>query len=393
MNTLVGVLGSPARAEVDARGRVRPLGSRGAFDWWIGADDRWRRFAVEAAVRQSRPGPAPVLETALRVPGGDAVQRVWGVGTAGGQIVVEFENRSPAPFVVAAVVDTTDGPGPRRIELDGHVVRIDREPALVVPGPVRRWAAGPQSAGDLFATVEANGARSDAFVPIAVRRGEAVRAALLFAVPHRSRLRFAVPFHDADVVPAALPDAEESARGWSAQLDRGMRVAVPDEGLQRAVDAARAEILLRDARDPYVVRALEDWGFDAEAAAGFLRLSLRDRRTAARRDPAPDDPWRAAFAAALDDPLGLLAAVRAAVVHDGDDGGVTLLPTWPDEWRGQSLEVHDAPTRSGPVSYAIRWHGEHAALIWDVTVPRALRAPGLAPTWHTDAAVGEALLV
>ena len=50
---------------------------------WIGADDRWRIPANEVAVRQHRIADAPVVETAMRVPSGDALHRVYGVAGDG----------------------------------------------------------------------------------------------------------------------------------------------------------------------------------------------------------------------------------------------------------------------------------------------------------------------
>ena len=102
--TLVGALGARGRATVDARGRVDVVGEAWSLDWWIGADDRWRIPAREPAVRQRALDGAPVLETAMRVPGGDAVQRVYGIGGPGGIVVVEIENASPAAFVAAFTI-------------------------------------------------------------------------------------------------------------------------------------------------------------------------------------------------------------------------------------------------------------------------------------------------
>jgi hypothetical protein len=66
-------------------------------------------------------------------------------------------------------------------------------------------------------------------------------------------------------------------------------------------------------------------------------------------------------------------------------------------WLGQGLEVHDAPTRHGRVSFAVRWHGDRPALLWHLephpSVDGArLTAPGLDPTWSTTELRGEALL-
>jgi hypothetical protein len=66
---------------------------------------------------------------------------------------------------------------------------------------------------------------------------------------------------------------------------------------------------------------------------------------------------------------------------------------------GQNLEVHDAPTHHGLLSFAVRWHGDRPALLWDLRphagrAPSAVRltAPGLDPSWSTTEAKGEALL-
>ncbi len=57
--------------------------------------------AQEPTVRQERIEGTPVVETRIRVPDGDAVQRVWAVSDVGGTVIVEFENESPMPFAIA----------------------------------------------------------------------------------------------------------------------------------------------------------------------------------------------------------------------------------------------------------------------------------------------------
>ena len=75
-----------------------------------------------------------------------------------------------------------------------------------------------------------------------------------------------------------------------------------------------------------------------------------------------------------------------------------MLPGWRQTWRGLSLEVHGLPVGRGRLSYALRWHGERPALLWEVVtpegddVPVTLRAPALDPTWAAEGARGEALL-
>jgi hypothetical protein len=77
---------------------------------------------------------------------------------------------------------------------------------------------------------------------------------------------------------------------------------------------------------------------------------------------------------------------------------VALLTVLPEEWRGRDLEVTDAPTWYGRLSYAVRWQGERPRLSWelvphaDVHGPVRLVAPGLDPGWMTVDAAGEATL-
>ena len=85
---------------VDGVGTVRPERAGWELGWWIGADDRWHLPEEEVAVRQSLVDGMPVVSTSMRVPGGDAVQHVYG-GTLD-VAVVEIVNDSPAPFVAAA---------------------------------------------------------------------------------------------------------------------------------------------------------------------------------------------------------------------------------------------------------------------------------------------------
>jgi hypothetical protein len=167
-----------------------------------------------------------------------------------------------------------------------------------------------------------------------------------------------------------------------------MRVELPDEQVQRAVDTARVDVLLagRDAA------ALEDWGFDDEATAAWASLSFRGRWLARRRRGRPAS-W-AAVQAELDRPgAGLLVELRNLLVHEAGET-TSLLGELPPAWRGGSLEVHDAPTRAaGCISYAVRWHGERPALLWECERPGVrLRAPGLDPAWSTTEPRGEALL-
>jgi hypothetical protein len=49
----------------------------------------------------------------------------------------------------------------------------------------------------------------------------------------------------------------------------------------------------------------------------------------------------------------------------------------------------------GRLSYSVRWHGEHPALLWEISEPApgvTLTAPALDPAWSTTELAGETLL-
>lgn len=368
--TELGVLGSPRRATVDGRGAVAlPGGVRCA--WLVGADDRWHDPAVEAAVRQHRLAPAPALETAVRVPSGDARARVYAVGGPGDLVVLEVENDSPVPFVLGLVL--TGRRARYDVVADG-IVRADARPLIVAPRPPARWATD-------VAVATTGGAADGPLSGV-----EASDLVLLWPVSHRTVLRVAFalgPDVPDDVLLARLPSADDVVAGWRAQLARGMRATLPDDRVQADLDSARADVLLAASSvarpDAALLVALEDWGFDAEAAAAWSRAGWRARRSARARN--------------VDG--GVLTDARDRLVRDRSVGEVDVAPGLPDEWRGASLDVRDAPTRSGVVSYSIRWHGEHPALLWEVRDARGpvvLRAPALEPDWSTSELAGEALV-
>ncbi len=388
--TAVGVLGGTRNATVDRKGALAPRALGWELEWWIGADDRWHVPAREAAVRQHLVDGMPVVETAMRVPGGDAVHRVYGApaGDVGQVAVVEVENASPAPFVAALVVR-----GASALDLDGATVYADGRSVLRTTRSPSRWAASVDGSTEDRVT---SGAATDAPFGHRQDRGARLVAAFLYPVAHRTTLRAAAalgPRGMGAVAPADLPAAEAVARGWHVQLDRGLRLEVPDEPLQRAIATARAATVLAGQAwrvEPAVVATLEDWGLDAEAAVAWSRLPGRARRRLRRRTPARGR-WADALAVAGVADARLLAAVRSVIAREEGDT-VALLVDWPADWVGAPIDVRDAPTRSGVVSCSVRWHGSRPALLWDGPVDLTYTAPGLDRSWSSREPRGEALL-
>jgi len=380
--TLVGALGRTARASVDARGALQILGTRWSLDWWIGADDRWRIPAEEVALRQELVEEMPVVRTSLRVPHGDAIQRVFGAGD--GSIVLEVENDSPAPFALALVVSAA-----HVVSVEGETVVVDGAPAFTTERPSLRWATAVGSS--VRDVVVAGDARDGPFAATRDRRGR-VEAAFLHPVAHRATLRvvLAPTAHgERDVV-----DHADVVRGWQRQLARGMRVELPDPALDAAITRTRAQMMLAAgiASDADILAVLEDWGLDEEARLAWERASIRHRRRARRRAlvrarETGREPWPSLPASDAD----LLVRVRDLLVREDGDT-VDVVRVLPESWRGANLEVRDAPLRRGALSYALRWHGPKPALLWDAPEGLTLRAPGLDGAWSTTEPSGEALL-
>ena len=501
--TLVGNLDSPHRVSVDERGLVTLEGETWSLDWWIGAEDRWHVPAREVSVRQTLLGASPVVETRVRVPSGDAVQRVFAARDANGAeaLVVEVENDTKVPFAVALAVlpRLADGRGRTHdIAIEGSVVTVDGRRVLEAGKAPGRTATATGVDGDVAAVVFAGDA-ADVPAAVASCSDGLAQAALVFPLAHTAVLRVVLPLPPGrDVDASLLPDVAQVVSGWQAHTRRGARVVLPDRRLQDAVDSSLRHALLRH-DDVAVIAALARFGFAAEAGMALLAdplsaaaadapgaalhalgrmwrersdvdlakaaapvvaeliaslgrsRSSRDLRLGAAAAPTAaellaaaghrrgaKDARRAGSAmadraaalpvagpadatAARDRLAEQLATASATWTWDGHDlsanaalllevadllvaetGGLgervlELARVVPEAWLGQGWEVHDLPTAYGLVSYAVRWHGDRPALLWDLVVepgepPTRLTVPGLDPTWSSTDAKGEALL-
>ncbi len=387
--TMVGVTGTPCRSVVAPWGDVTLLGAAGStLSWHVAAEDRWHVPAEEPAVRQQRIEGTAVVETRLRIPDGDAVQRVWSVPDLGGLTVIEIENESPLPFAVA---------------FSGVRVLTERPPADV---PIKGL--------------------------------ELPAGSIVLPVGHRSSIRVAVPHDPARIGVWALPTlAPMSAvvNGWLTVVHRASRVVLPDAGLADALTSARCDLLLQgpvDADDPIgflldvaeLVR-LGD-GVDAWLPEIIEPVAAIGRSRDPEVDGALEACERLALAAGDDRAVGDIAKLRARRVRDRRvaadaagrpasfsdirrgasvgrfvtqierriaDGGRLLTSGIPHRWLGANFEVHRIPTGTrSSVAFAVRWHGERPAVLWEQHgEPQRLTAPGIDPDWSTVEPAGEAL--
>ncbi len=386
--TLIGVTGSPCRAWVSPSGDVMPWrDSDDEVHWFVAAEDRWHVPASEPAVRQRRIEGTPVVETRLRVPEGDAVQRVWSVPDLGGLTVIEVENASALPFAVA---------------FSGARLLTERPPA-----------------------------------DVPIRGIDLPEGSIVLPVAHRTSIRVAIPHDPARFTTWSLPTlapAMAIVRGWETIVHRASRLVLPDTGLGEAVTAARSDLLLAgpvaahtdavgflldvaelgrlgddaDAWMPEIVepiasiarsddpevelalRACERLAVTAgdDRAAGDI-ARIRERRRRRGSWTAPAAPSSFSDLRRGESVGRFVAQVEQRITDEG-----RLLPLGiPRRWLGSNFEVHGVPT--GPrstVGFAVRWHGERPAVLWEQHGPtQLLTAPAVDADWSSDAASGETL--
>ncbi|HEX9683966.1 MAG TPA: hypothetical protein VGA13_12850 [Acidimicrobiales bacterium] len=310
--TGLGNVSSPWSAVVDPRGLVTPWYDGWSLDWWIGAEDRWHFPSREPAVRQRLVESTPVVETAMRIPGGDAVHRCYVIQRGDQElVVVEISNRSAVPVALAVAVRPYNPEGlavVERIQQHGATIMVDGRPALSLPSVPRHATGSTFHDGDSARVVERGEAGTTLHSDLRCDAGLA-QAAFLFPLPHHTTLRFAMPLRpdrrtrrrhaiarrlsSADTS-RDLVSSDEVVKGWLAQTDRGMRVVLPAGRLAETVEANRCFMLLyhdgdevtpgpltyhrfwfRDAA--YLLGAMDRWGFHAETAQVLATWPDRQR--------------------------------------------------------------------------------------------------------------------
>lgn len=429
--TAVGTFASGCKGLVDPRGLLTPRHHGWSIDWWVLSEERWHFPSRESAVRQQLLDETPVVETSMRIPGGDAVQRVFAAAAPEPVAVIEISNRTPTPIAVALSVRPYNPEGlaaVRRIALRDCAVTVDGVTALRLPRRPSGVAASTLRDGDVASRVVAEDT-AGGFPPNLHCGAGLATAAFVFPLAHSATLRFAVPLDVEKCTMRSLPTSEEVARGWKAHTSKsGVRLVLPPGRLASAVEANRNYLLLfqegAGARPRRLLRRkrvdVRRKRIDGDAVNTQLTLELAEReldtgdprcleRLAWMLDAATQTytwpEW-------IDARLGggcrgvghhwptaaqFLNLVGHLLVREAAPRELALCSIVPEQWRGRNIEVHDAPTGFGMLSFAVRWHGDRPALLWDLKVADhsgevRLKAPGLDVSWWSDEPRGEALL-
>ncbi len=421
--TLIGILGHSWRAHVDSGGNIVPLDGSAPWRWFIAAEDRWHVPGAEVATRQIVVEGTPVVETRVRVPQGDVIQRVWVAPSRerAPAVVIEFENDSARAVAIAVSQGEVVAPRAARV--------LERSPDDGLPLPSQE-------------------------------------AFLSLPLGHRTRVRIALPCDRAilqkssetveyDDYLGRLNDWPDVVRGWIAMCERASRFVLPDVvGAVPIIDRVTAE-RCQLALDPPVefsdaesaTRSLISWrdlvrmGLDAPALESVVSaVELVARNIKRSRAVTADAALALAAAAyllprsegqdsrsAFDDsvtmqrdlqrvieramgrrerslaqmlsscsgsPSRMVDQLESGLVQWTDDQEVTLCPGGIPEYRlGANIEAHGLALGSWhEISFAIRWHGARPAVIWEVVGPPGLRLrSGVDPAWSTTSPSGEGL--
>jgi len=405
----IGILGQAWRATVTPAGDVYPWDNLEAVRWYVAADDRWHIPADEVAVRQRSIDGAPVLETRVRIPGGDVIQRVWvATGRLGSSaLMMEFENDSP--MAIAIAIDRQDllvsRPAAVRSaggEWPAPGLDIPREPTVIPVGHrtiVRAALVISGSAADLNI--------GDFADYLAVVRGWvslSERASRFTIADLRDSQRvdemIVVERSEIALNPASFSDAPDAAVRWLLEGRELKRMELKETDL---IDLSGAvETISRAAKRGRIAQADALTGFKAAAyllGTAQERALVDLRKVVAKIVGSKKTSLMAMLHTGSPDVDGsdvnlIVNEIENEFAVMSDDGVITLLPGgMKPERLGVQFEVHGiAVGLNHRVSFAVRWHGPNAAVIWEVVGPDDVELrSGVDATWSSKNASGEAL--
>ncbi len=371
----IGTLGSRPIAWVEPSGSILDADGRTTLRWWVLAEDRLHVTEQETAVRQRLVEHGPVVETAVRVPGGDVVATIFGAVAAGGTgdpiVGLEIRNATAVPVAIAVVVGpvVVDQVGEHGlVGADGRAVTWSRRPSDQFIGA---------SAEEL-----ADRLRAEAVATTGPVQGSG-HVLTLLPLPHSQTLRVGWGrAHQLD----ALPAPEQVVAGWQNQMERGAALVPVDEAARVVWERDRRRVLLDDSPFTSVGLAARvgatlrlGW-FDEASAATELLLERRGRGGRFVGDDV------VATIAALDALSGWSRAGAPPESYDDLAVAVAAAATWlGSPRRVRRLDAGQgrrACLAVGRAASFLEWtgHGDAAVALRD-------RAPSI-PTLDEDAAEG-----
>ncbi len=242
--TLTGNLESTHRVAVDPRGLISVKPGAWSLDWWLRVDEAWLFPAQHGSVRQRLVDGAPVVETIIRVAGGDVIHRVYGARLNAEYLVVEVENQASRPVALALAIrpyDLLGGGRVEQIELNDRTLSVDGSVAFLCgrsPGRLITGAGGIDPAASLDDAIP-----RDFSVNCEIGMAS---AAIIAPLVHGTTFRGAIPLEnttDHDVI-SRLPSSQQVAAGWGNHAVNACRFVLPPGRINDLFDASRQSILL-----------------------------------------------------------------------------------------------------------------------------------------------------
>ncbi len=419
----IGIRGAGALAEVDQAGLIH-FGNSKALRWVIAGDDRWYDPTADASVRQTTRDGFPIVVTKMRVPTGDVTTLAYGVADHGGVVVFEVRNESTLPFAVVLsdpAWRTVRNPVPMHDEItQAKMLAHVGLPADAVIHPIGHQASlrFVYGAAGLLSREQIESLPS--VDQVASGWDKALGGATRYNLPDHgivkeaNSIRVALLMGDAELNDTAdrVVATTESIRLGEKLNDVELNDYVA--AIEELLKAKRGGGLLRPLLRRSKTTEVAPWFVDAVlsgatfalhkmgqyTAASDVRLAHAELSTNTRftEIPTPGDFYALS-------PMKRLLRIdcefaRTRVQHS--QSGVDIVPLLtaarlgnPSEtWLGVNFEVHGLIAGSGTVGYAVRWHAERAAVLWEASDTSVLPVTSMAndPAWSGNELSGEALL-
>ena len=422
----LGIRGRGVAAEVDLHGCVR-MGDGSRLRWAIAGDDRWYDPEKESSVRQTTREGFPIVVTKVRVPTGDATVIAYAAAVGGdGMAVLEVRNESTLPFAVVLSDPswrTVRTPVPMHdAATQNAMLNHVGLPAESVIHPIGHQAS-------LRFVYDAK-ARFDAEAIEALPGVEQIASGWERALASATRLN--VPDHglvkDMNSIRCALmlgaidlDDQVDQVIATSELIRMGEKSAANFDDVELNDYLGAIEDVLRAPRRGLIFRLLGRGAQDAAVTSWYVDSMLTGAAHALHKlgqHRAADDVMKARARAAVVSetppasdlaalsPMKRLARIDREFAHvearaDGLFTDVLPLLSGPrlgnpnETWLGVNFEAHGIACVHGTVGYAVRWHGDRAALLCEASEPTVL--PLISSqndtSWHTNELRGEVLLV
>ncbi len=267
----LGILGHNVMLDLDSSGNLSWSGATKRICWGVGADDRWHFSQERSSIRQSVDSNEITTVTRMRVPGGDITQRVEVIPWEGQSVTkIEFYNETPIPVAISIML-LNFGP----IEINSTTISSNEKPIIISSKSPRISTSG---SGYENLTDEITNAEIRDLRTIASSIGNANSdSALIFPLPHSTKLELVINNHDLDHLPALelTPSFDEISNGWQKHFESGMEIQTDDNRFASVLNTARRHLLIGSDQDvtspfwkvnsdepvvPLTVLALLAWG-------------------------------------------------------------------------------------------------------------------------------------